>query len=177
MINCGHCNGSHETIAQAKVCAKNHNYVWAKRTEPGAVVARPAPVRTLRPVKPTEERRERTRQQLIADIREAGQSVPEGHYALETRTGPNDVTFYHVTKGRNGSTFVKQLLSDEEHKLSWERQLEALVRIGANVELAMVLFGRKTTRCGHCHRRLTNKESRERGIGPVCAAKMGFHAA
>ena len=28
--------------------------------------------------------------------------------------------------------------------------------------------------CGHCGRTLTNEESRARGIGPICAGKMGW---
>lgn len=39
---------------------------------------------------------------------------------------------------------------------------------------AVVRYGRLTGRCGICSRKLDNKESIERGIGPICAEKFGF---
>jgi hypothetical protein len=172
-IKCGHCPETHHSVDEVLVCASKHGYKWARRTP--APAPQPAAVRTLRPVKPTEVRREANRSQLIADIRKAGERVPASYYALRNKTNTgNDIAFYSVSKGENGSTYVKLLLSDEEHKLSWERQLNVLVRIGADVAGSLALYGLTTKRCGHCHRRLTRQESRDRGYGPKCAANLGI---
>jgi hypothetical protein len=39
---------------------------------------------------------------------------------------------------------------------------------------AAVAFGRRTGQCSCCGRELTNSESIDRGIGPICAEKFGF---
>ena len=51
--------------------------------------------------------------------------------------------------------------------------LDALRWVAANRELAFVTHGKATGHCGICRRQLTNPESVERGIGPVCASRIG----
>lgn len=113
--------------------------------------------------------------------REPLPEVHEGRYALDFGTdhdGVNQIRFYKVdrpTQGRwAGYTFVKRLVSDEEVRISFGETKDVLTRIAGHEQEAMELFGRETATCGHCGRRLTNDESRERGIGPVCAGKMGW---
>ena len=51
-----------------------------------------------------------------------------------------------------------------------------LALIAANPFEAAVAYGRRTGRCACCGRLLTDPESIDRGIGPVCATRWGFLA-
>lgn len=51
---------------------------------------------------------------------------------------------------------------------------EALKTIAADPRAAAVAFGRRTGSCACCGRELTNHNSIELGIGPVCATKWGL---
>jgi len=51
---------------------------------------------------------------------------------------------------------------------------EALVVIAEDPEAAVIRWGHRSGNCGICGRELTVKESVERGIGPICAAKWGI---
>jgi hypothetical protein len=48
--------------------------------------------------------------------------------------------------------------------------LSAIVEMG--VEESRARYGQKVGRCGICNRHLTDKLSRDRGIGPDCWAKL-----
>lgn len=50
--------------------------------------------------------------------------------------------------------------------------IRALKLIAQNPTEAAIRYGRKFSNCSICARALTNKESIERGIGPVCAANF-----
>jgi hypothetical protein len=106
--------------------------------------------------------------------------VPAGRYAIDTRLGAiNEVAFYRVdrpTEGRwAGRVFVKHLVGGDEQRLSWRDTRAILTRIAeAGAEAASARYGHEIGRCGICHTRLTNDESRARGIGPKCAAKAGW---
>lgn len=54
-----------------------------------------------------------------------------------------------------------------------ERQA-AVVAVAADPEKAAVAFGKRFGRCSCCGAELTNAESIERGIGPICAEKWGW---
>lgn len=102
-------------------------------------------------------------------------SVPSGHYAL---TVDGIVKFYRVnavTEGKwAGYTFVDAQASDDYHKVGRDASKVVLGAIAADPEAAMRLYGLELGVCGHCRRTLTNEESRQFGIGPVCRGKMGF---
>lgn len=116
-------------------------------------------------------------QPLLGTPRSHGESgVPAGRYAIEV---DGTLKFYVVdrpTEGRwAGYTFVKVQASDDTFPVrSREARTAILAQISDDVEGAMLRYGREIGRCGHCGRTLTNEESRARGIGPVCAGKMGF---
>lgn len=107
-------------------------------------------------------------------------TVPAGRYAVETEPGAvNTLAFYKVdrpTEGRwAGHVFVKHIVSSEEHRLSraaGEAVLRKIAAVGA--EAASARYGQELEHCGVCGRPLTNDDSRERGIGPKCAADMGW---
>jgi Family of unknown function (DUF6011) len=105
--------------------------------------------------------------------------VPEGHYAIE-RDG--QVKFYKVNHGKSGSrwdgyVFLDVQASDVYYPIkNREHKQEILAAIAEDVEGAMTRYGREIGRCGapRCGRTLTDPESIARGIGPVCAEKMGW---
>ena len=107
-------------------------------------------------------------------------TVPAGRYAIDTQVhAVNGTAFYRVdrpTEGKwAGRVFVKQLIGPEEQRLSQKQGgaiIAAIARVGA--EAAAARYGHEIGECGLCGRRLTNDESRARGIGPICAAKAGW---
>lgn len=110
----------------------------------------------------------------------ASTEVPAGRYAVATESGAtNELAFYKVdrpTEGRwAGYVFVKHLLGGEEQRLSQKTAKAVLAKIAAaGPEAASAAYGHEIGRCGICHTRLTNDDSRARGIGPKCAANAGW---
>lgn len=51
---------------------------------------------------------------------------------------------------------------------------EELAAIIADPQAAAAAYGHLVGRCGICNRKLEQKDSVERGIGPVCAGKVGW---
>lgn len=101
-------------------------------------------------------------------------------YALRDDDGI--VRFYQLDVGKHrafkGNLFVAQLFgSPGDYRKEPRRGAAArtiLDRINKNPEEAMALFGKESGYCGKCHSPLTNAESLERGIGPICARKLGW---
>ncbi|MBV9869122.1 MAG: hypothetical protein JO214_00625 [Frankiaceae bacterium] len=109
------------------------------------------------------------------------ETVPAGSYALtiEDSSVGNDLAFYRVdrpTEGKwAGFVFVKLELGPETQRLSIPAQKSVLRRIAeVGAREASILYGQKIEKCGVCHTKLTNKESREAGIGPDCRKKFGW---
>ncbi len=106
--------------------------------------------------------------------------VPDGHYALEMPGDSlNPIHFYIVDTGKDGTRwegfqFVDRYASDETYPVKGTTRTEVMERLAADPKAAAVLYGHETERCCLCHRKLTRKESREAGIGPVCAGKVGW---
>lgn len=103
-------------------------------------------------------------------------NVPAGRYAVEDN---GTLKFYKVdVPGADsrwyGRTFVKVQASDNEYPVKGEGARRVLTLIARDPQAAMLRYGREIGSCGHCGRTLTNEESRERGIGPICAGKMGW---
>jgi len=105
-------------------------------------------------------------------------SVPEGRYAV---VDPEDqvLKFYAVDKPREGRwagwTFLAVFASDERHPVkAHETKQRILDLIAANPEAASARFGQEMGSCGICGRTLTDETSRARGIGPVCAQRLGW---
>jgi hypothetical protein len=132
----------------------------------------------VRPMKPSEVKRDQQFGSLIEQVNRIGATVPVGRYAIHNQGGVNDISFYHVErpdKGRyKGKTFVKQQLGPNVERIPMGQQRAALLRIAADPAGATQLYGRKLGVCGVCGITLTNEESREYGIGPVCRKNMGY---
>ena len=109
-------------------------------------------------------------------------NVPAGRYALRALNVSalgNEILFYKIdrpTEGKwAGRLFVKRMESDEEILVKDTMQRSRiLARIAEDPEGASALYGREIGCCGICNKTLTNDESRARGIGPVCAGKVGW---
>lgn len=102
--------------------------------------------------------------------------VPEGHYSVII---DGETKFFKVeapTDGQwAGRIFLKIQASDAEYPVkNPTTKAQVLALIAANPKEAMLLYGRQLGHCGHCGRTLTNEESREYGIGPICRGKMGW---
>lgn len=102
------------------------------------------------------------------------ESVPDGRYAIDNASGKGDTVFYKVYTRRNGSRGIVLQVSDTDVPVRSSDIAGIMKRIGADVEGAFARYGLEIGACGVCGRTLTNEESRHRGIGPVCAEKMGF---
>lgn len=110
--------------------------------------------------------------------------VPAGRYAV--KDNDDEWSFYKVDrpdKGRwEGYTFVKRLVASggfgddlSEQRLTFKVTRTILERIiEAGIEESMARYGHELGVCGACGRTLTDEESIARGIGPVCAGRLGF---
>lgn len=115
-----------------------------------------------------------------ADDMPDAETVPAGRYAVDTEDGAiNEVAFYKVdrpTEGRwAGYVFVRHIVGDYEERVSFANTKAILAKIAeVGAAEASARYGHEIGECGVCGRQLTNDESRERGIGPICADKMGW---
>jgi hypothetical protein len=116
--------------------------------------------------------------------------LPDGSYALSLHDQSGQLIGHIVYRkiGRriktslldsNGTHIepwgnVDAVLMHEELLTAWgNRDQDAdLAKIAQNPEEFAIKFGLLTGRCGVCNRKLTNPESRERGIGPECLRKI-----
>jgi hypothetical protein len=97
--------------------------------------------------------------------------VPAGRYAITG--GEGQTVFVHVVKFESGAFIVKQQVGDDTHrvpKVIAHTMLQKIVDAG--IEEASMRYGRELGICGVCGRTLTNEDSRQRGIGPICAARL-----
>jgi hypothetical protein len=110
--------------------------------------------------------------------------IPSGYYAVPEGTTRLKVRINHVEKGRwAGYTFVDDG-AEYGNRRNYGRQApdgtyqgdiaDALKAIAADPEAASTAYGKLVGRCGICNRQLEDAESIERGIGPVCAGKVGW---
>lgn len=108
-----------------------------------------------------------------------GGTVLAGSYGLPTDDDDrfkNDMSFFKVwineDYGRGWG--VKMYVSDDLSRVSLalETQMDVLWAIAQAPEPAAANFGHEFKRCGVCMRGLTNDESRQLGIGPVCRGRL-----
>jgi hypothetical protein len=118
----------------------------------------------------------------MADLR----TLPEGSYAVPSGTTRLKV---RIERGKPGSKwdgwiFVKDAAEyGQGRRYGNQRPGESEYRGAIGLELALICadpaqsmaaYGKLVGKCGACGRPLEDKESVERGIGPVCAKKLGF---
>lgn len=111
--------------------------------------------------------------------------VPDGRYALTFNNGKT--RFFKVnspTKGRwAGYTFLSMLAANGGHGIESLDEFPVRDRakrdavmnlIAADPSAASMAFGKEIKACGVCGRALTDQDSRDAGIGPVCRGKLGW---
>lgn len=88
--------------------------------------------------------------------------------------------------GRNaGHMYVKTIEGEYQGKISPDHQFHpvrsveettkiALLTIAADPKAAAIRYGRLLGNCSVCGRLLTNQDSIDAGIGPICASRFGF---
>lgn len=106
--------------------------------------------------------------------------MPAGRYALHWED--EGWWFYQIdkpTEGRwKGYTFIKRLIGSpgdyQKMPMRAADRTEALEAINEDPKAALTDYGLQSKVCGVCGSALSNEESLRRGIGPKCAAKMGW---
>lgn len=121
--------------------------------------------------------REKVQQEQGRSFKTIESDVPEGRYAVTGEDGTTD--FYRVDRPIEGKwagyIFVKLQLSDDYQRVPFRNSQAVLDKIeNAGVKESMLRYGKELGHCGHCGKTLTNNESIELGIGPVCRGKMGW---
>jgi hypothetical protein len=100
------------------------------------------------------------------------------NFCFSLATGGKNAGAIYVKDGpQYEDTYLGKIFNDGVFFKSREctnEQVEELQAISKNVLEAAVAYGRKTGNCSCCGRLLTNKESIELGIGPICLSKWGM---
>lgn len=103
--------------------------------------------------------------------------VPPGHYAIDTSdtSAANETTFYFIWVGENENAWAVFLEhGPDQTKLARNTVNPLFEVIAKNPQRYLEAYGKLIGKCGVCGLRLTNDESRARGIGPICAGKWGY---
>jgi Family of unknown function (DUF6011) len=104
--------------------------------------------------------------------------VPEGHYAIASATGNNDLDFFRVDRPTEGDyagrTFVKRVIGGKPDANIRRSEYRAVLQriLDAGPEQAATLYGQALGQCWRCNRHLTDELSRKLGIGPDCRSRM-----
>jgi hypothetical protein len=111
--------------------------------------------------------------------------VPTGRYALPLPF--DEFEFFQVDRPKDGKwkgyTFVRKLIgtgySSDYRKVNVRGAAAdaALRAIWKDPERFMIAFGKLSGKCGKCGAPLSDPESLEMGIGPICAKNYGFKVA
>ena len=100
--------------------------------------------------------------------------IPAGRYAVENNEG--ELRFYQVwrPRGEDHDKVVKLYVLHGPDSSPVQRNAydSILGKIGMDVRAAAIRFGMEIGSCSNCGRRLTNRISRELGIGPICGGRM-----
>lgn len=84
----------------------------------------------------------------------------------------NAVGIFKTQTSKDGNLYALQL---DESTGRWEYAKGAIHKLQPQTKVTIEqasAYGRKTGRCMICGRLLTNPESVERGIGPICAGGL-----
>ena len=103
--------------------------------------------------------------------------VQAGYFFIIDPTDDKE-KFFRVNHGKEGSKwegrqFVSVQASDFFYPVKDKtHRLVILRQIALDPVSAMNEYGMRLGRCGVCNRTLTDRDSRLRGIGPICAARL-----
>jgi hypothetical protein len=107
---------------------------------------------------------------------QAFDNVPAGYFFIVDPTDGVE-KFFKVDKPDKGKwegyTFLKVQAGSDFWSIKNKEHREAVLKEIANDPVAaMNEYGLRLGRCGVCNRTLTARDSRLRGIGPICAARF-----
>lgn len=168
-MRCGIRGHDHPTIADLRACSGSGYRAPVQHVPApgGGTLCSPAPSQEK-----SSDRPKRLPIKVLAAL------VPEGRYAIPSRTGSNDLDFFKVEKPTEGKwagyTFVRRVLGGHDDiRLDFGQSYAALDAISQVRDLreAMGRYGREIGVCGACGRELTDELSRQIGLGPVCREK------
>jgi hypothetical protein len=102
--------------------------------------------------------------------------LTDGYYAVDYdgTVAHQDTTFVRILTGDTGARYMRHIVGGQGETPSGGRDwcVHVVGRIVvAGGEDAMRRYGRQIGRCCKCHRVLTDKPSRDAGIGPVCGSR------
>lgn len=112
-----------------------------------------------------------------SELAELEAKVGKGHYFIVDPTD-NTEKFFKVEKPEppsrwSGHTFIKVQASDFFYPIKDNAHKVAILKtIAADPVTAMNEYGIRLGVCGYCGRTLTARDSRLRGMGPICAARI-----
>jgi len=77
---------------------------------------------------------------------------------------------------KEGNDYLGKVVAGKFHavRTCGDERAARIVAAAADPEAAAVAYGKRTGTCSCCGAELTNAESIERGIGPICAEKWGW---
>lgn len=190
-IRCGSCKGTHSSVDEVRAC---FGAIKERPATPGMVSYCQS---LLRQRKPTPEYLDITEDRVNAfSYKEAGQfidtmktqprrekhramelthpEVPEGYYALVN--SDRVIDFYKLVDWKDDQRLLFQVYGapgslTENRVTRPEHAAYVMEAIAKDPEEASLRFGKELKICGRCGSPLTNKKSRDAGIGPECAKK------
>lgn len=97
--------------------------------------------------------------------------VPAGRYAIENEQG--ELRFYQLWVSKDGQRRNLYVLFGDNSSKLFPKTQEAICQkiLDAGTHECAVRFGNEIGACSCCGRQLTNRISRELGIGPVCGKR------
>jgi hypothetical protein len=113
------------------------------------------------------------RKDKAAPLQDEFDFVPAGRYAIENDDG--ELRFYQVWRPKkNQNVFRVYVMFGPSQAPLHRNAANGVVRkiFNAGVRECAIRFGNEIGACSNCGRRLTNRISRELGIGPICGGRM-----
>lgn len=161
MPTCGNCHQTGQTIEHIRSC-------YASKASVSTIAKPDAPLSVF--AQQYLERRD------YAPMALGTSDVPDSSYALDT---PDGIYFYRVRTGKGrwaGFQFVDRLIGHPGDFLrvpvKGANRMATLKLIALDPKGAAIEFSRRFTVCAVCGSPLTDPESMERGLGPVCAERF-----
>jgi hypothetical protein len=112
-----------------------------------------------------------TRDDIVRRQNPEAADVPAGRYAVENDEG--ELRFYRLWIGKTGYMKLYVLHGPDSSEIPYPAMVAILKKIEkAGIEACAIRYGQEIGACSNCGRRLTNRISRELGIGPVCGGRM-----
>jgi len=100
------------------------------------------------------------------------QDIPTGRYAVNNEEG--ELRFYQLWRPKDNPDVFRLYVQHgpDSSPVFGTAMASILKKIAVDPEAAAIRYGHEIGACSICGRRLTNRISRELGIGPVCGGRM-----